>query len=178
MYTRTMDRTPVAIECLRLAVRILLNLFAVMGTDGADAESSLRWSKLADRHGHAAVAIDGKILVIGGYGEGGAIAVVEQYDPKTDDWKTRAPMPTARGFLGAALVGSKVYAVGGRVHGRPPVESYDIGANHWERLDPMPGPARNRFGIAVLGTTIYVLGGEPLGDSALPKSVLKFEPTP
>lgn len=73
------------------------------------------------------------------------------------------------------MVGGKVFAVGGRVRGRPPVESYDIRANRWERLDSMPGSARNRFGIAVLGSRIYVLGGEPLGDSTIPRNVLGFE---
>ena len=86
-------------------------------------------------------------------------------------------MPTARGFFGAGAVGGKVYAMGGRLGGQPPVERYDPDTDTWQRLDPMAGGARNRFGTAVLGEKIYILGGEFQGDRTLPKSVLCFDPT-
>jgi hypothetical protein len=84
-------------------------------------------------------------------------------------------MPTPRGFFGAGAADGKVYAVGGRVHGPPPVESYDPDSDTWQRLDPMPGGERNRFGSTVLGEKIYVLGGEPLRDPSLLRSVLCFD---
>src|SRR5262249_39825818 len=70
------------------------------------------------RHGHCAVALGSKILVIGGYTDEGPTSIVEEYDTEQDRWTRRAPMPTPRGFLGAGAVAGKVYAVGGRVGGQ------------------------------------------------------------
>jgi N-acetylneuraminic acid mutarotase len=138
------------------------------------------WCRTADmptaRHGHAAVVLGGRILVAGGYADRGPTSAVEEYDPATDRWTKRAPMLTARGFFGAAEVRGKVYAVGGRVRGQPPVERYDPAGDVWTRLDPMPGSMRNRFGIAVLGETIYVVGGELQEDRSLPTSALSYKP--
>jgi transposase len=106
----------------------------------------------------------------------GPTAVVEEYDPAANRWTRRAPMPTPRGFFGAAAVGGAVYTIAGRVRGPAPVESYDPGADRWQRLDPVPGGERNRFGTAGLGGKVYVLGGEFQGDRALPRSVLCFTP--
>lgn len=38
----------------------------------------------------------------------GEVEGVEVYDPATDTWDAVAPMPTARGFLAAAVVGGKL----------------------------------------------------------------------
>jgi hypothetical protein len=44
------------------------------------------------------------------------MATVEEYDPATNTWTTKAPMPTARESLGlAAASNGKIYAVGGAV---------------------------------------------------------------
>ena len=49
------------------------------------------------RRGHAAVAVNNKICVIGGFGSTGVmLATVEEYDPAADAWSTRAAMPSAR----------------------------------------------------------------------------------
>ncbi len=70
-----------------------------------------------------------------------------------------------------------VFAIAGRVSGDLPVERYDPGSDTWKRLGAMPGPYRNRFGIAVVGERIYIVGGErQLRDLALPLSVWRCEP--
>jgi len=140
-----------------------------------------RWLRKADMliacHGHSAVVLNDKILVLGGEGEGvGQQATVQEYDPATDHWTQKAPMPTPRAFLGAAVAGGYLYAIGGRVRGAVPVERYDPKADQWTRLDPMPGTARNRFGIAAVGAKIYILGGERQGDRRMPTSVWRYDP--
>lgn len=119
------------------------------------------------RHGHAAVVLDGKILVVGGYTDAGPTGAVEQYDPKTDQWTKRSAMPTARGFFGLVTTGGYVYAIGGRItqdHG--PVERFENGQNIWKVLEPMP-ESKNRFGVAAIGHHIYIIGGEQTPKSFL-----------
>ena len=52
-------------------------------------------------------APNGKIYAIGGYNPDesghGYLATVEEYDPETDTWTARAPMPTPRYGLAAAI---------------------------------------------------------------------------
>jgi N-acetylneuraminic acid mutarotase len=52
--------------------------------------------------------------------------VLQQYDPDTDAWTLKAPMPTGRFRLAAAAVKDKIYAIGG-YDGGPinRVEEYD-----------------------------------------------------
>ena len=69
------------------------------------------------RFGLAAAATNGKVLAIGGESLGFRThADVEEYDPVTDSWATRASLSTARTGL-ATTVGAdgKVYAIGGNL---------------------------------------------------------------
>ena len=67
------------------------------------------WTRKADmptaRTALAACAVDGKIYAIGGAPRNQVVtATVEQYDPATDTWTTRASMRTPRAFFGAKQV--------------------------------------------------------------------------
>ena len=127
------------------------------------------------RHGHSVVVLNGKVLVLGGY-DASPLATVEEYDPTTDRWSKKADMPTSRGFLGAATAKGFAFAIAGRVRGELPVERYDPRSDTWKRLDAMPGPFRNRFGIAVLNERIYIVGGELGEDSSVPLTVWRYQP--
>lgn len=67
------------------------------------------------RYDAAAVAIDGKILLIGGESGSGTLGTVDEYDPITDTWTAREPMITPRSALSAVAVAGVVYAIGGVV---------------------------------------------------------------
>ena len=78
-----------------------------------------RWERRAplpvSLHHAAAVAVGGRLYVVGGYA-GGQWAVLDsvfEYDPGTDRWRARAPLPTARGALAAAVIDGRIYAAGG-----------------------------------------------------------------
>ena len=43
-----------------------------------------------------------------------AVGTVEEYDPATNSWRARAPMPTPRNHSGIGVVGGKIYVIGGR----------------------------------------------------------------
>jgi PKD repeat protein len=114
----------------------------------------------------AVVAVGGKVYAIGGGIPGpGWITPVnwtEVYDPKTNTWDRRAPMPTARDGLDAAVVGGKIYVIGGVSFGNPHSafaenEVYDPGNDTWTNLTPAPG--RGQFSLAALNDTIYALRG-------------------
>lgn len=75
--------------------------------------------RLTARHQRRRVALavtvlNGKLYAVGGMA-GEVLRVNEEYDPVTDTWRERAPMPTARHGLGAAAVGGKIYVIGGGV---------------------------------------------------------------
>ncbi len=72
-----------------------------------------------------------------------------------------AAMPTARGGLGVAVVGGKIYAVGGLNDNNEPlstVEEYNPTTNTWSSKRSMPTP-RSGFATAVYQNKIYVIGG-------------------
>jgi non-specific serine/threonine protein kinase len=115
---------------------------------------------------HLAAVSDGTSL----YAVGGRVlsadanlATVERYDPVARHWNRLADMPTARGGLGADIVGRRIVAVGGE---RPTgvfdtVEAFDLDSGAWSALPAMRTP---RHGMAVLafGSSIYALGGSLL----------------
>ena len=65
----------------------------------------------------------------------------EMYDPATNTWTTRSPMPTSRNHAFSGVVGGKIYVIGGRIGaGNIPattnidvVEEYDPATNLWGR---------------------------------------------
>jgi N-acetylneuraminic acid mutarotase len=123
----------------------------------------------------------GKIYAFGGfvYPSSGPAAWVPvdnawEYDPATDSWKALAPMLARRGSPVAAVVGDKIYVVGGAtlppgskepaVHPARPhisvgaVEEYDPAANTWRARTSMPTP-RNHATAGAINGKIYVIGG-------------------
>jgi N-acetylneuraminic acid mutarotase len=94
-----------------------------------------------------------------------SLASVEMYDPATNTWSERAPLPTPRQAMGADLgADGRIYVVGGApsyAHPRPMavVEIYDPETDTWET-----GPSMNyaRRGHAVVATPegkLYAIGG-------------------
>jgi serine/threonine protein kinase len=127
-----------------------------------------KWSDGADiptPREHLAAASDGKYAyVVGGrnLGPDKNSAALERYDPASDSWKQLPDMPTARGGLGAAIVGGRLFAVGGESPTRAlgAVESYDIGRETWSSAPSMRTP---RHGIVVepIDRSVYAFGGAP-----------------
>ncbi|GAF89851.1 unnamed protein product, partial [marine sediment metagenome] len=99
------------------------------------------------RWGVASVIINGQIYVIGGSCACPHIIVdpssaLEAYDPSTDTWTVKSPMPTPRWDLSAAEVNGKIYAIGGwDPYGETvlqTVEEYDPTNDTWTTKSPMP----------------------------------------
>ncbi|UCF44766.1 MAG: hypothetical protein JSW44_03035 [Candidatus Bathyarchaeota archaeon] len=81
-------------------------------------------------------------------------------DAAENEWKIMAPMPTARGGLGVAVVNGKIYAIGGLDNDAQLAvnEEYDPATDTWKARAPMP-TARSGFAVAVYQSKIYVIGG-------------------
>ena len=69
-----------------------------------------------------------KIFAIGGYDGVGDLSTVEEYNPDTNTWSSKASMPTARAGLAVAEVDGMIYAIGGD---DGTVEVYNPATNTW-----------------------------------------------
>ncbi|NQS99228.1 MAG: T9SS type A sorting domain-containing protein [candidate division Zixibacteria bacterium] len=79
-----------------------------------------------------------------------------------DQWQTRAPMPTARGYVPSVELEGKIYVIGGDVSGGGSFsgvnEVYDPATNTWVTKAPMP-TARCLHCLAAVNGKIYAIGG-------------------
>ena len=134
------------------------------------------WSTKANiptpRANPAAVAIDGKLYVVGGRSVDGyatGLDVLEVYDPVTDTWSTKANMPTGRHGLAAVPIFGLLYAVGGRNSQglSKKLEVYDPVTDDWSTLDDM-STARKWLAAAAIDGKIYAAGGELSADDTEP----------
>lgn len=106
--------------------------------------------------------VDGKIYAIGGdalsTARGDALGTNEMYDPVTDVWTTKAPMPTPRWGFGIAVYQNKIYCIGGK--NSRANEVYDPATDTWETEVPMP-TARWQLQANVANGKIYLMDGVP-----------------
>lgn len=91
----------------------------------------------------------------------------DAYDPATERWTRLAPMPTARRDAAAAVLGGKIYVVGGEDGARmglSTVEIYDPAGGTWTTAPSLPEP-RIFAAAAALSGRLYIFGGSPDGRS-------------
>jgi N-acetylneuraminic acid mutarotase len=114
------------------------------------------------------VIVDGKIHAIAGrmdsYDFNTSLNAV--YDPQTDSWSFRAPLPTARSGPSAVYINGKIVVFGGEATGRVfgTNEIYDPKTDVWEAGTPMAMPRHGLHGqtCAVIGNMVHVPGGGPV----------------
>jgi Kelch motif protein/kelch motif-containing protein len=147
------------------------------------ADSWKALAPLPTKRGSAfATEVGGKIYVIGGAsthpgakeialyanGPGRSVGANEAYDPATNKWEPRSPMPTARNHAFGGLVGGKIYVIGGRLgssfsaasSNSDVVEEYDPAVDSWGTVRAKMPTARSGGGWGTYGGRIYVAGGE------------------
>ncbi len=137
----------------------------------AAAASADSWTTMAPmptaRDGLGVVAVNGKIYAIGGDAGAQIFNAIfntnEVYDPATNNWTTKAPMPTARNGFGIAIYLNKIYCIGGWAagpsFGQTGVnEVYDPLTNTWATKAPMP-TGRGGLTASVVNGKIYLIGG-------------------
>jgi hypothetical protein len=123
-------------------------IYVIGGGKGVDS-TNYRWSLLSD--------------------------AVEVYDPSTDTWQTKQPMPTARADLQASVVNGQIYLVGGKGQlyladgiSRDRFnltinlnEVYNVANDSWSTAEPVPYSVYS-YTSAVCGDKIYIIGGQSL----------------
>jgi N-acetylneuraminic acid mutarotase len=128
--------------------------------------------------------VAGRLYVVGGYKQSGLsvwgpVASVYAYDPVTDVWTERAPMPTARGALSVAVCDDRLYAIGGyegKVNSAA-VEVYDPVQDSWSVRAALPTP-RDHLATATAAGKLYAIGGRLKGDYHRNLSVTEvYDPT-
>lgn len=120
------------------------------------------------RHGVQVATVDGKLYAIGGASErtkGQTISsAFERYDPELNTWESLSSLPFPILAPGIAVVGEKIFVVGGStIENGARIASekvcfFDTRRNLWGMGTPLP--KRIQFpGVAAIGNRIYVIGG-------------------
>ncbi|OQW35223.1 MAG: galactose oxidase [Nitrospira sp. SG-bin1] len=121
----------------------------------------------------AAAALDGRIYVVGGFEKPGLGNVlnfattrsVEVYDPATDQWTSKAPLPVGLHHVGIGVVGGQLYVIGGYSKSAfsvwnpvATVYAYDPVRDSWTERAPMP-TARGALSVTQQDGKLYAIGG-------------------
>lgn len=121
----------------------------------------------------AAATLDGKVYLVGGFekpslGNVMSFAItpsVEVYDPSTDRWMSKAPLPVGLHHVGIGVGGGKLYVIGGyRKSGLTvwnpvaTVYAYDPATDSWTERASMP-TARGALSVTEHEGKLYAIGG-------------------
>jgi N-acetylneuraminic acid mutarotase len=128
------------------------------------------------RRGAAGVFVhNNKIFVVCGIQDGhwdGHVGWLDEYDPKTNQWKKLPDAPHQRDHVHAAVIDNKVYIAGGRRSTakigqvlnltEPAVDVFDFKTNRWTTLPESRNIPTKRAGAAsvALPGMLLVIGGE------------------
>lgn len=121
----------------------------------------------------AAITVHDKIYVVGGFEQPGLRNVtsfaitpsLQEYDPSTDRWTAKAPMPVGLHHVGIGAIGGRLYVIGGYSQSGlsvwKPVTTayaYDPATDIWAELAPMP-TARGALSVTEHDGKLYAIGG-------------------
>jgi N-acetylneuraminic acid mutarotase len=165
----------------RTALILLLILCFAISTLPLVRASEDSWATKAPmqvaRSALGVAAVNGKIYAIGGSNQSGFapsmpdstvlgikhnVDTNEEYDPATNTWTFKKPMPTPRNNFAIAVYQNKIYCIGGYTeNGHTGLnEIYDPATDTWETKTSMP-TARGWLMANVVDDKIYLIGGYP-----------------
>lgn len=109
----------------------------------------------------AAALLAEEIYLPGGRtADGSPTTIMEVYNPRTNSWTQKAPLPAARSGYALAAFEGRLYLFGGWDGSAETatVFRYDPAEDRWEERTPLPTP-RAFAAAAVANNRIYILGG-------------------
>ena len=108
---------------------------------------------------------ENKVYCIGGIGGSGGTAghastsTNEAYDPVSNTWENRTPLPIAREGIRASAINGVIYVVGGTSND---TDAYDIATDSWSKKSSMPVIPNIAYGwsctSSVVDSKIHVIG--------------------
>lgn len=120
-----------------------------------------------------AVVYKNKFYLVCGIQDGhwtGNVAWFDEYDPQTNQWKILPDAPIARDHFRAAVVGDKLYCIGGAQSNAmekklldktiAEVDVYDFNTGKWSIADAKLPTLRAGNTVVVVGNEILVIAGE------------------
>ena len=127
------------------------------------------WSKktsMPTAREHLAVAqLNGEIHALGGYNTDrfGSLTTHEIYNPKTDTWRSAAPLPIRLCGFSAESIGNTIYVFGGEQGWdiSSYVFAYNTTSDSWTRVADLPQGRYASTAVRV-DNKIYVMGGNTL----------------
>jgi N-acetylneuraminic acid mutarotase len=115
---------------------------------------------------HSAAAYGENIFLFGGWGTSTIfLDSTWMFNPESNIWSERPPMPTARNHSVAVVLDSLIFVMGGRIIDRGSTinvktnEAYSPASNAWYTFADLPN-ARSGHSIGVHDGKIYLFGGE------------------
>lgn len=136
---------------------------------GSEGTWSTKAELLTPRYDVGVAALNSKIYVLGGGAPGQTASQLNQeYDPATDRWRERAPIPQGVTHGGVAGDNGKIYVVGGftaSIHAVAVDKAfeYDLATDTWRQLPPINSP-RGSVGVAVANGKVHAIGGRGLNN--------------
>jgi hypothetical protein len=119
-----------------------------------------------------ATAAEGRMHIVGGYGEGAVNRAYHHiYDPAGDRWYNGAPLPRGANHVAVATLGETVFAFGGFTEQNRRSDThayaYDLPSDRWREIAPLPRP-RGAAAAVVLDGKVHLIGGasEPAAERA------------
>lgn len=115
--------------------------------------------------------VDSKIYVISGWTSSSTLTSAnEMYDPATNTWTTKAPIPIAVKGAAATVIGGKIYVAGGQSAANQfegALQIYDPVADTWSSGAAMTTPRNNVCGYTETNgdQKFHVLGGSKQGNA-------------
>jgi N-acetylneuraminic acid mutarotase len=135
------------------------------------------------RLGLSTCVLNEKIYAIGGLSGWSSndanVHAVEEYDPATDTWTSKAEIPNARTFLSMGVVNGKIYTLGGASSAQvvcSVVEVYDPVSDTWTDTTAQLPASRGAGSASVVNGKIYVIGGIPSNFSAPVSKMEEYDP--
>jgi N-acetylneuraminic acid mutarotase len=115
--------------------------------------------------------VDGRLYVFGGFGGSGPVNRHDVYDPLTNVWSPRAPVPTRLTHAGVAVDGRDIFVAGGYIgtsstgtgwaqkFGVTDVWKYNVDANAWTAVTPKLPKEVAGGGLVLLGRELHWVSG-------------------
>ena len=128
------------------------------------------------RDNPGSAVLNGNIYVFGGRTRNadgstinGTLNTVEMYNPGSNSWTARAPMPTGRRTMVVGSFGGRAQVIGGEITAAGGAfdqnEEYDPVTDTWRSLLPML-TARQGAAAGTINNSVYIVGGGTVGGSS------------